>query len=76
VELVSPSSVRLDRSEKKELYARFGVKEYWIGDPADQTLEVFTLKERRYELSCCAKKTGKLASLVLAEVQFDLAEIH
>src|ERR1051325_9545435 len=29
VELVSPSSVRRDRYEKKALYASFGVKEYW-----------------------------------------------
>ena len=30
VEMVSVSSMRRDRYEKKELYARFGVKEYWI----------------------------------------------
>ena len=38
VELVSPSTVRRDRYDKKSLYARFGVKEYWIGDPANKTL--------------------------------------
>ena len=45
VELVSPSSVRRDRYEKKDLYARFGVKEYWIGDPANKALEILTLKQ-------------------------------
>src|SRR5438552_505401 len=43
VELVSPSSVRKDRYQKRELYARFGVPEYWIGDPANQALEILTL---------------------------------
>jgi Uma2 family endonuclease len=76
VELVSPSSVRRDRYEKKELYARFGVKEYWIGDPANRTLEVLTLQAGRYELHCCAEGKGKLDSLVLAGLEFDLSEIQ
>jgi Uma2 family endonuclease len=76
VELVAPSSVRRDRYEKKELYARFGVKEYWIGDPANKTLEVLTLKEGRYQLHCCVEEKGKLTSLVLAGLEFDLSEIH
>jgi Uma2 family endonuclease len=75
VELVSPSSVRRDRYDKKELYARFGVKEYWIGDPANKTLEVLTLKAGRYELHCCVEEKGKLTSLVLAGLEFDLSEI-
>ena len=76
VELISPSSVRRDRYEKKDLYARFGVKEYWIGDPANKALEILTLKEGRYELHCCAEEKGKLVSLVLAGLEFDLSEIQ
>jgi Uma2 family endonuclease len=76
VELVSPSSVRRDRYDKKELYGRFGVKEYWIGDPANKTLEVLTLKEGHYELHCCVEEKGKLTSLVLAGLEFDLSEIQ
>jgi Uma2 family endonuclease len=76
VELISPSSVRRDRYDKKELYARFGVKEYWIGDPANKTLEVLALKENHYDLHCCAEENGKLTSLVLSGLEFDLAEIQ
>ena len=76
VELVSPSSVRRDRYDKKALYARFGVKEYWIGDPANKALEVLTLKEGRYELHCCVEEKGKLGSLVLPGLEFDLSEIQ
>jgi Uma2 family endonuclease len=76
VELVSPASVRRDRYDKKELYARFGVKEYWIGDPANKTLEVLTLKEGRYELHCCIEEKRKLTSPVLAGLEFDLSEIQ
>jgi Uma2 family endonuclease len=76
IELVSPSSVRRDRYDKKELYARFGVKEYWIGDPANKSLEILTLKEGRYELHCAAEIQGQLTSLVLAGLEFDLTEIQ
>ena len=76
VELVSPSSVRRDRYDKRDLYARFGVKEYWIGDPANKAMEILTLKEGRYELSCCAEEKGKLNSLVLVGLEFDLSEIQ
>jgi Uma2 family endonuclease len=76
VELVSPSSVRRDRYDKKALYARFGVKEYWIGDPANKALEILTLKNGDYELHCCAEEKGKLTSLLLPGLEFDLTEIQ
>src|SRR5881396_717961 len=76
IELISPSSVRRDRYDKKELYARFGVKEYWIGDPANKSLEILTRKEARYELHCSAELKGKLTSLVLQGLEFDLSDIQ
>lgn len=76
VEIVSPSSVRRDRYDKKELYARFGVKEYWIGDPANKALEVLTLHAGRYELHACAEEHGQLTSLVLPGLEFDLTEMQ
>ncbi len=76
IELISPSSVRRDRYDKKELYARFGVKEYWIGDPANKSLEILTLKDHLYELHCSAEIKGKLTSLVLEGLAFDVTEIQ
>ena len=75
VEIVSPSSVRRDRYDRKDLYARFGVQEYWLGDPANQSLEILTLKDGRYELLCEAARRGNLHSLTLPGLEFDLADI-
>lgn len=64
------------RYEMKDLYARFGVKEFWIGDPANKSLEILTLRQNgQYELHCAAESKGRLSSLVLAALEFDLAEI-
>lgn len=76
VEVISPSTVRRDRYEKRRLYARFGVKEYWLADPANATLEILTLTPGGYELHSCAEGTGPLTSLVLPGLEFDLAEIR
>jgi Uma2 family endonuclease len=76
VELVSPSSVRRDRYDKRALYARFGVKEYWIGDPANKSLEILTLESGQYELHCSAEEKGKLTSLLLSGLEFDVSVIQ
>ncbi len=76
IELISPASARRDRYDKKELYARFGVREYWIGDPANKSLEILTLQAGRYELHAAAEASGRLTSPVLAGLEFDLTEIQ
>ncbi|MDZ7933992.1 MAG: Uma2 family endonuclease [Emticicia sp.] len=37
VEIISPSSVIRDRVEKKNIYERFGVKEFWLIDPQNDS---------------------------------------
>ena len=75
VELISPSSVRRDRYMKKALYARFGVKEYWIVDTGNRALEIWKLQNRQFELHCMVEEKGKVTSLVLPGFEFDLSEI-
>lgn len=44
VEVLSPSSASRDKKRKKELYGKFGVKEYWIVSPGDKSVEVYLLQ--------------------------------
>jgi Uma2 family endonuclease len=50
VEVLSPSNWLDDRRTKFALYAEIGVREYWIVDPDERTVEVFSLQEGRYAL--------------------------
>jgi len=49
-EVLSPSTRRLDRNEKRPLYAREGVSHLWFVDPDARTLEVFELGAGRWVL--------------------------
>ncbi|QXD16436.1 Uma2 family endonuclease [Rhodocaloribacter litoris] len=48
MEVVSPSSVDYDRVTKFDLYEEIGVREYWIVDPQERCIDVFSLNEGRY----------------------------
>lgn len=51
VEIISPSSTGRDWVTKRDLYARYGVKEYWLIDPVNRTLWVMRLRDGYLELS-------------------------
>lgn len=50
VEVISPSSFRLDRRTKFDLYEQAGVLEYWLVDPKTRSVEVHTLARGEYAL--------------------------
>ena len=48
IEILSPSSRRHDRITKLNLYQRAGVREYWIVNPEDRTVQVMLLDSKGY----------------------------
>jgi len=44
IEILSPSTGRHDRITKMQLYKDAGVREYWIIDPVNKTVEVYVLE--------------------------------
>ncbi len=49
VEILSPSTAERDKKFKRTLYAKHGVSEYWIVDPAAKDITVLLLGECGYE---------------------------
>ena len=48
IEILSPSTSRYDRMVKFQQYQQAGVREYWIVDPNDKTVQVCILESGRY----------------------------
>ena len=73
VEILSPSTAERDRELKLDLYARYGVREYWIVDPEAETVEVMELgaegasNVRRYD-------GGSVESALLPTLKIEVAE--
>ena len=49
VETLSPSTAKRDRAEKKDIYERAGVEEYWIVSPQG-SVEIYYLEDGKYVL--------------------------
>jgi len=67
IEIVSPGieNEKRDRIAKRQLYGKFGVKEYWVVDPYKRTIEVYLLKGRTLKLKVTYTEQGELISSVL-----------
>jgi len=50
IEIVSPGTFQKDRVFKMKIYARYGVKNLWLIDPHNRTLEAFELDKETYRL--------------------------
>ncbi len=59
VEILSPTTTLIDRSTKRQLYARYGVPYYWIVDPEARAIEAYSLAEDGYQLA--ARAAGREA---------------
>lgn len=65
IEIISPSSVKIDRITKKALYEKFGVKEYWLVDPLNMSVEIYSLADNQYLLHQITQSGELLTSPVL-----------
>ena len=50
VEVLSPSTMRRDRTVKMKKYAAAGVREYWIVTPGTKSIEVYLNQDGTFEL--------------------------
>ncbi|HAI77256.1 MAG TPA: hypothetical protein DCM08_13540 [Microscillaceae bacterium] len=75
VEIISPSTFYRDSEEKKKLYEQYGVKEYWLIDPANQVVEIFYLENQQYQLHQFIAEQGKMTSRLLAGFEVDCKDI-
>jgi Uma2 family endonuclease len=77
IEVLSESTRRLDEDIKLDLYDRAGVWEYWMFDPVQRSVRVYTRKDGRLlpaaELSAAAQDI--LTTSLLPSLEIPLADV-
>ena len=68
VEVISPSTQETDRGRKMQMFARYGVPEYWIVDPRASRIEVYRLEGSAYALVSDASCDDTLLSPTIADL--------
>ena len=75
VEILSDSTKRRDLGIKRKLYAKYGVREYWIINPEDQNVEVLSWTDEGYRTEAVFPRTGSLNSPIFPDLNLKLADI-
>ncbi len=77
IEVLSQAAkdIARDRQVKLKLYSRVGVKEYWIIDWQQQTVEIYRRSEVRLQLDCTLFAEDKLTSPLFPAFSLKVAEI-
>jgi len=71
IEILSPATGYYDLTEKKEIYAEFGVKEYWIVDPKKKWVEIYANESKKFKSIQRLEKSRILKSHTLSRFDPD-----
>lgn len=77
VEVLSPSTKGIDQEQKKRIYERNGVLEYWLINPAAKNVRLLYLTGKGYQEGRCLEAGDKdtLCSRVLPGLRIPVAEL-
>ncbi len=72
-EVLSPSTERLDRAEKLDIYARAGVAHAWLVNPSLRTLEVLRLSGDKWLTLAVHQGEARIRAEPFDAIELDLA---
>jgi Uma2 family endonuclease len=75
VEILSPTSLHLDRHRKFGLYESAGVREFWLVDPANKGIEISRNTPDGFDLETSASEAREVGSKVLVGLRIELSEL-
>ncbi len=75
VEVLSPSTAKLDRTLKLRAYEEHGVAHYWILDPERQLLEERVLVEKAYRLVATLSGSAVFRPQLFPELAIELGNV-
>ena len=74
-EILSPTTVRVDRIKKMAIYAEHGVPYLWFIDPIAKTLEIFRLEAGSWLLRSVFGENDKVRAEPFADIEIDLQNL-
>ena len=77
IEILSPGTRKTDERTKRDRYARFGVREYWIVDPELETIKVLELGAAGYAppRECARERGERVSSPLLPGLEIPLDQV-
>ncbi len=75
IEILSESTAYYDLRHKKKTYEKTGVKEYWIVDPMEKSIEVYKNRDGNFGLIERAEQKGTVKSKLLEGFSLKVEEI-
>lgn len=75
IEILSPSSVKIDRWKKYHLYEKARVKEYWLVDPVNDSVEVHLLTDYHYKFQGVFTKGDIISVNLFPDLKIDLNQV-
>jgi Uma2 family endonuclease len=75
IEIISPKNSKHDVGTKFNLYEEAGVLEYWIVEPYDKIVLVYTLKEGKYVGSKPFTEGEKIISPLFPDLKIELDDV-
>jgi Uma2 family endonuclease len=75
IEVISPSSVRIDRRDKFKQYHATGITYYWIVDPAERTFQGFQLKRNKYVRGVSGKDADGVSAPPFPDLRIALSKL-
>ncbi|MBF0508339.1 MAG: Uma2 family endonuclease [Deltaproteobacteria bacterium] len=74
-EVLSPSTLRIDKVKKMHIYARHGIEHIWLIDPAAMFLEVFRLESGGWLLLGSYAENDKVRAEPFQEIEINLGDL-
>ncbi len=75
VEILSPATAYYDLRHKMRVYETSGVKEYWIVDPVEKTVEIYENVSGEFKMFSKAREKGGVRSKLLQGFEIQLVKI-
>ena len=75
IEVLSPSNAYYDLTHKKNIYEETGVKEFWVVDPEEKTVEIYENVKNTFLLYSKAKNSGVVNSKILPGLSIEIVKL-